>query len=55
MTAATQFTAFAALHIPGNPLVLYNCWDAGSAKAAAKAGAPAVASGSWSVAVVERL
>lgn len=50
MTAA-KFTAFTALHIPGDPLVLYNCWDAGSAKAAERAGAPAVASGSWSVAV----
>ena len=41
---------FAALHVPGNPLVLYNIWDAGSAAALAKAGAVAVATGSWSVA-----
>jgi len=41
---------FAALHIPGDPLVLYNIWDAGSAAAVAKAGAKAVATGSWSVA-----
>jgi len=41
---------FAALHVPGNPLVLYNIWDAGSAGAVAKAGAAAVATGSWSVA-----
>lgn len=47
----TRSTAFAALHVPGDPIVLYNCWDAGSAKAAERAGAPAVASGSWSVAV----
>jgi 2-methylisocitrate lyase-like PEP mutase family enzyme len=51
MTSAIRHTAFAALHVPGDPLVLYNCWDAGSAKAAERAGAPAVASGSWSVAV----
>lgn len=51
MTPAAAFTAFAALHVPGDPLVLYNCWDAGSAKAAERAGAPAIASGSWSVAV----
>ena len=41
---------FAALHIPGDPLVLYNIWDAGSAAAVVKAGAKAVATGSWSVA-----
>lgn len=42
--------AFAALHVKGKPLVLYNIWDAGSAKAVAAAGAPALATGSWSVA-----
>ncbi|NRB20554.1 MAG: isocitrate lyase/phosphoenolpyruvate mutase family protein [Rhodobacteraceae bacterium] len=41
---------FAALHVPGDPLVLYNIWDAGSAAAVVKAGAVAVATGSWSVA-----
>src|SRR5215813_3664591 len=41
---------FRALHIPGNPLVLFNVWDAGSAKAVAKSGAKAIATGSWSVA-----
>lgn len=41
---------FAALHVPGDPLVLYNIWDAGSAAAVVKAGAKAVATGSWSVA-----
>jgi 2-methylisocitrate lyase-like PEP mutase family enzyme len=25
--------AFIALHVPGTPLVLFNIWDAGSAKA----------------------
>jgi 2-methylisocitrate lyase-like PEP mutase family enzyme len=42
--------AFAALHIPSDPLILYNIWDAGSAKAVAEAGAPAIATGSWGVA-----
>jgi len=42
--------AFHALHIPGQPLVLFNVWDAGSAKAVAEAGAKALATGSWSVA-----
>jgi 2-methylisocitrate lyase-like PEP mutase family enzyme len=41
---------FAALHIPGNPLILYNIWDAGSAAAVARAGAKAIATGSWGVA-----
>jgi methylisocitrate lyase len=42
--------AFHALHVPGQPIVLHNIWDAGSAKAAASAGARALATGSWSVA-----
>ncbi len=41
---------FAALHVPGKPLVLYNIWDPGSAKAVAEAGASAIATGSWGVA-----
>lgn len=41
---------FQAMHIPGNPLILFNIWDAGSAKAVAAAGARALATGSWSVA-----
>ena len=42
--------AFTALHVPGEPLVLYNIWDAGSARAVAAAGAKAIATGSWGVA-----
>ena len=41
---------FRALHIPGKPLVLFNIWDAGGAKAVATGGAQAIATGSWSVA-----
>lgn len=41
---------FRALHIPGKPLLLFNIWDAGSAKAVAAAGAKAIATSSWSVA-----
>jgi methylisocitrate lyase len=41
---------FRGLHIPGTPLVLFNIWDAGSAKAVAMSGAKAIATGSWSVA-----
>lgn len=46
----SAFESFAALHVPGDPLVLFNVWDAGSAKAAERAGAKAVATGSASVA-----
>ena len=42
--------AFRALHVAGNPLVLFNIWDAGSAKAVADAGAKAIATGSYAVA-----
>lgn len=41
---------FTKLHIKGDPLVLFNIWDAGSAKAVEEAGAKAIATGSWSVA-----
>jgi 2-methylisocitrate lyase-like PEP mutase family enzyme len=41
---------FRALHVPGDPLVLFNIWDAGSAKAVAEAGAKAIATGSYAVA-----
>lgn len=41
---------FKSLHTKGNPLILYNIWDAGSAKAVEEAGAKALATGSWSVA-----
>lgn len=41
---------FHALHVPGRPVVLFNAWDAGSARAVAAGGAAAIATGSWSVA-----
>lgn len=41
---------FAALHVPGDPLILVNIWDAGSARAVAAAGAKAIATGSFGVA-----
>ena len=41
---------FRALHVPGDPLILVNIWDAGSAKAVAAAGAKAIATGSFGVA-----
>ncbi|MCM3068630.1 isocitrate lyase/phosphoenolpyruvate mutase family protein, partial [Priestia flexa] len=41
---------FRSLHRAGQPLALFNVWDAGSARAVADAGAVALATGSWSVA-----
>ena len=45
-----KIKAFGDLHVPGDPLILYNIWDAGSALAVAGAGAKAIATGSWGVA-----
>ncbi|HYN24129.1 MAG TPA: isocitrate lyase/phosphoenolpyruvate mutase family protein [Pyrinomonadaceae bacterium] len=39
-----------SLHIKGDPLILFNIWDAGSAKALQEIGARVIATGSWSVA-----
>jgi 2-methylisocitrate lyase-like PEP mutase family enzyme len=44
---------FATLHVKGSPVVLYNAWDAGSAKAVVDAGGKAIATGSWSVAAAQ--
>jgi len=49
-TQIEKAKAFAALHKKGDPLVLYNIWDAASAIAVVGAGAKAVATGSASVA-----
>lgn len=48
--SAEMIAAFRALHVPGDPLVLFNIWDAGSARAVAAAGAMAIATGSYGVA-----
>jgi 2-methylisocitrate lyase-like PEP mutase family enzyme len=50
MSQTERARRFHDLHQPGNPLILYNAWDAGSARAVAAAGASAIATGSWSVA-----
>ncbi len=47
---AAKATRFQSLHLPGQPLVLFNVWDPGSALAVAASGALALATGSWSVA-----
>ena len=41
---------FRKLHVPGDPLILVNIWDAGSARAVAGVGAKAIATGSYGVA-----
>ena len=46
---SSKFAQFAALHVPGDPVVLYNIWDVGSALAVAAAGAKALATGSHPV------
>jgi 2-methylisocitrate lyase-like PEP mutase family enzyme len=51
MTTQTEKAKlFRDLHVKGNPLILFNIWDAGSAQAIEEAGAKAIATGSWSVA-----
>jgi len=50
LTQKQKAEAFNALHIKGEPVILFNIWDAGSAKAVADAGAKAIATGSHSVA-----
>jgi 2-methylisocitrate lyase-like PEP mutase family enzyme len=41
---------FKALHVQGDPLIIYNVWDAGSAVAVASVGAKAIATGGHGVA-----
>ena len=47
---ASRFETFAALHVPGDPVILYNIWGVGSALAVVAAGAKALATGSHPVA-----
>jgi 2-methylisocitrate lyase-like PEP mutase family enzyme len=49
-TQKEKAETFKSLHIKGSPLILFNIWDAGSARAIEQAGAKAIATGSWSVA-----
>ena len=50
MTQIEKAKTLNRLHINGEPVILFNIWDAGSAKAVADAGAKAIATGSHSVA-----
>ncbi|MFL6732464.1 MAG: isocitrate lyase/phosphoenolpyruvate mutase family protein [Sphingomicrobium sp.] len=47
---ASNYEIFAALHVPGDPIILFNIWDVGSALAVVAAGAKALATGSHPVA-----
>jgi len=44
---------FRSLHVKGSPVILFNIWDAGSARTLEQAGAKAIATGSWSVAAAQ--
>ena len=44
-----------ALHVPGDPLVVTNVWDAASARAVLSTGAPALASASHAIAAMRGL
>lgn len=49
-TQVERAQQFHRLHVKGDPVILFNAWDAGSAQAVARGGAKALATGSWSVA-----
>ncbi|MEW6762070.1 MAG: isocitrate lyase/phosphoenolpyruvate mutase family protein [Pseudomonadota bacterium] len=53
MQQQARAQTLAALHAKGNPLVLYNAWDAGSAQAIARTGAKVVATSSWAMAAAQ--
>ena len=53
MNQTEKAQQLARLHVPGKPLVLFNIWDAGGAKALQEVGASAIATGSWSVAAAQ--
>src|ERR1700760_4252664 len=50
MNQAEKAARFAEYHVKGAPLLLYNAWDAGTAKSILDAGAKAIATSSWAVA-----
>src|SRR5689334_1563818 len=50
MNQKEKAETFRSLHVKGSPVILFNIWDAGSARTVEQAGAKAIATGSWSVA-----
>jgi 2-methylisocitrate lyase-like PEP mutase family enzyme len=55
MTQKEKAESFKSLHVKGSPVILFNIWDAGSARTLEQAGAKAIATGSWSVAAAHGL
>jgi len=53
MNQSGKAQAFRAMHVKGAPVVLFNIWDAGSAKTVAEAGAKALATGSAPLAAAQ--
>src|SRR5260370_12362504 len=53
MNQSEKAARFAAVRVKGAPLLLYNAWDAGSARSVLEAGAKAIATSSWSVAAAQ--
>ncbi|WP_262694633.1 isocitrate lyase/PEP mutase family protein [Kordiimonas aquimaris] len=53
LTQTERARVFADLHQKGAPVILFNAWDAGSAAVIEKAGAKAIATGSWPVAAAQ--
>jgi 2-methylisocitrate lyase-like PEP mutase family enzyme len=53
MNQTDKAKRFAELHVKDAPLLLYNAWDAGSAKSILDAGAKSIATSSWSVAAAQ--
>jgi 2-methylisocitrate lyase-like PEP mutase family enzyme len=53
MNQTDKAKRFSELHVKDAPLLLYNAWDAGSAKSILDAGAKAIATSSWSVAAAQ--
>src|SRR5438067_8784827 len=49
MNQVEKAARFSELHVKGAPLLLYNAWDAGTAKSILDAGAKAIATSSWAV------
>lgn len=50
MSMLDKARSFTELHVKRSPIILYNAWDVGSAKAIVQAGAKAIATSSWAVA-----
>jgi len=52
-TQSEKADLFRSLHIAGTPIILFNIWDVGSAKAVAASGAKSLATGSAPVAMAQ--